>query len=408
MSSIPVEFSEKAITAGSENAATPYRDFIRSREPYRSLLEANPWMAAPKSGEPLAWGEGRYYDTTVARKHPYWKDISLPQPTKDIAQLRSDLHEWGYCLIEEALSAEQNQLIYHRVVEQAQAERDLGIAYLSNAQQNLWSLVNKGDVFIRCMTHETDAIQAGKLIEKLLDETLGSGWQHLSNLANISFPGCHPQGLHQDQGLVGTYTFLDAPVLVNTVYILQDVDEVNGGTLIIPASHKHYIEGRGKFGELPPPVNLEAPAGTIMLMDGRTLHGGAVNQSDDLRYIITNSIIRPFIRQQESFQLTIDPDILANASEKFLWRCGLQATGTSSMVEGYGYYGSGKPGDTSGSIANARLAMDGGDYVRVGELHPGVPPSATPTIKTLQDQHESQRAFAYKVIEGIKLKQDQK
>jgi len=37
-----------------------------------------------------------------------------------------------------------------------------------------------------------------------------------------------------------------------------------------------------------------------------------------------------------------------------------------------------------------------------------VPPSATPTIKTLQDQHESQRAFAYKVIEGIKLKQDQK
>ena len=125
MSSIPVEFSEKAITAGSENAATPYRDFIRSREPYRSLLEANPWMAAPKSGEPLAWGEGRYYDTTVARKHPYWKDISLPQPTKDIAQLRSDLHEWGYCLIEEALSAEQNQLIYHRVVDQAQDRKSV-------------------------------------------------------------------------------------------------------------------------------------------------------------------------------------------------------------------------------------------------------------------------------------------
>ena len=64
MSSIPVEFSEKAITAGSENAATPYRDFIRSREPYRSLLEANPWMAAPKSGEPLAWGR-----RTLLRHH---------------------------------------------------------------------------------------------------------------------------------------------------------------------------------------------------------------------------------------------------------------------------------------------------------------------------------------------------
>ena len=408
MSSIPVEFTEAAITAGSEDAKTPYRDFVRSKEPYRSLIEANPSMQTPKANEPLIWGEGHYYDTTVARKHPYWKDFSLPQPTKDITQLRSDLHEWGYCLIEDALSPEQNQLIYQRVVDQSQAERDLGIAYLTEAQQNLWSLVNKGEVFIRCMTHDTDAIQAGRLIEQLLDETLGSGWHHLSNIANISFPGCRPQGLHQDQGLAGSYTFLDAPILVNTVYILQDVDEVNGGTLIVPGSHRRYIEGKGTFGELPPPVNLEAPAGTIMLMEGRVLHGGAVNRSDDLRYIITNSVVRPFIRQQESFQLTIKSDILANASDKFLWRCGFQATGASSMVEGYGYFGSGRLGDASSAIVHSRLAMDAGDYERVGEMQPGVSPEPVPTIKTLQDQHESQRAFAHKVIQGIKSKQDER
>lgn len=405
-STIPPEFSEEAIAAASESAATPYRDFVYSREPYRSLYQANPSMRPPKTGEPLIWGEDKYYDTTVASKHPYWRDFSLPKPCKDIAQLRDDLHEWGYCLIEDALSAEQNQLVYQRVVEQAEAERDLGIAYLTEAQQNLWSLVNKGEVFVRCMSHETDAIQAGRLIEHLLDEMLGSGWHHLSNLANISFPGCHPQAMHQDQGLAGSYQFLDAPILVNTIYVLQDVDEINGGTLIVPGSHQRYIEGNGTFGKLPPPINLEAPAGTIMLMDGRVLHGGAVNRSDDLRYIITNSVVRPFIRQQESFHLTIRPDILATASKKFLWRCGFQANGQRSMVEGYGYYGTGKQGDDSGAIVNARLAMDAGEYRRLGELSPGVPPSEMPTLKAIQQQHESQRAFADQVVQTIKAKQE--
>ena len=404
-SPIPPEFSEKVIAATSDSAATPYRNFVHSREPYQSLYEANPNMRPPKTGERLLWGEDKYYDTTVARKHTYWKDLSLPKPEKDIAQLRQDFHEWGYCLVEDGLSVEQNQLVYQRVMDQAEAERELGIAYLSEAQQHVWSLVNKGDVFNRCMTHDTDAIQAGLLIEQLLDEMLGSGWHHLSYIANISFPGCHPQGMHQDQGLVGAYKFLDAPVLVNTVYVLQDVDEVNGGTLVIPGSHRRYIEGNGTFGKLPPPINLEAPAGTVMLMDGRVLHGGAVNRSDDLRYIITNSVVRPFIRQQESFHLTIRPEILANASEKFLWRCGFQANAQRSMVEGFGYYGTGRPGDESSAIVNARIAMDAGEYQRVGELSPGVPPNETPTLKAIQQQHETQRAFADKLTRGIKSRQ---
>ena len=404
-SPIPPEFSEKVIAATSDSAATPYRNFVHSREPYQSLYEANPNMRPPKTGERLLWGEDKYYDTTVARKHTYWKDLSLPKPEKDIAQLRQDFHEWGYCLVEDGLSVEQNQLVYQRVMDQAEAERELGIAYLSEAQQHVWSLVNKGDVFSRCMTHDTDAIQAGLLIEQLLDEMLGSGWHHLSYIANISFPGCHPQGMHQDQGLVGAYKFLDAPVLVNTVYVLQDVDEVNGGTLVIPGSHRRYIEGNGTFGKLPPPINLEAPAGTVMLMDGRVLHGGAVNRSDDLRYIITNSVVRPFIRQQESFHLTIRPEILANASEKFLWRCGFQANAQRSMVEGFGYYGTGRLGDESSAIVNARIAMDAGEYQRVGELSPGVPPNETPTLKAIQQQHETQRAFADKLTRGIKSRQ---
>ncbi len=393
---VPREFTPEAVEAASREVDAPYRAFVTSTEPYHSLMKANPWLKPPKRGEALTWGEGKYYDTTVARKHPYWKGKSLPVPTKNIDQLRRDFHEWGYCLIEDATSPEQTRVLHDRVSDQAAAERELGIAYLMEAQQHVWALVNKGEVFVRCMSHEPSAVQAGPLIEQLLDEALGPGWTHLSFISNVSYPGCHPQGMHLDQSLAAPYRMLEAPFLVNTIYILQDVNEVNGGTLIIPGSHKLYVEGKGTFGEVPPAINLEAPAGTILLKDGRVLHGGAVNRSDELRYIITNSVVRPFIRQQESFHLTVRPDILKRASEKFLWRCGFQATATRSMVEGYGYFGNGKEGDSNGSIAQARIAMDEGRYQRVGELSMADLEGKLDdlTLAQIQNEHESAREYA--------------
>ena len=396
---LPREFTSEAIAELSKDFESPYRTQLTSREPYRSLLRANPWLSVPKRDEPLRWGEGRYYDTTVARKHPYWKAVDLPLPTKDLGQLREDFYRWGYCLIEDGTSPQQTRALQERVSDQAAAERALEIAYLTEAQQHVWSLVNKGDLFVACMAHETEAVQAGALIEQLLDEALGPDWSHLSFIANISFPGCHPQGIHQDQGLASPCFTPGAPFLVNTIYILQDVNEVNGGTLIIPGSHHLYEEGQGTFGEVPPAINLEAPAGTVMLMDGRVLHGGAVNHSEDLRYIITNSAVRPFIRQQESFHLTVRPEILRNASQKFLWRCGFQATATRSMVEGYGYFGSGKMGDPNGALVNARLAMDEGSYERIGPLSLKNLDGKVPFLQTLQRDHEPARKTAKKTLE---------
>jgi len=394
---VPEEFTLEAIAAAAD-APTPYRAFHTSGEPYRSLVRNNPWTRVPSAKDPLEWGRGWYYDTTVARKHPHWNDIPLPRATKDIVRLRRDFYEWGFCLIEDGVSAEQCARLQARVADQAAAERTLGIAHLSPAQQHVWALVNKGVDFVKCMTHDPEAVQAGLLIETLLDEALGAGWNHLSFIANISFPGCHPQGLHQDQSLIAPYHFDGAPVLVNTIYVLQDVDEVNGGTLIIPGSHKLQRSDDGSFGPVPPAINLEAKAGTIMLMDGRVLHGGAVNRSEHLRYIITNSVVRPWIRQQESFLLTVRPEVLASASPKFLWRTGFQATAGRNMVEGYGYFGSGHMGDPNGSLVHVRHAMDHGGYQHIGELSMSSIDQIDLGRFTLPriQQHETTRTEAYR------------
>jgi len=93
---IPREFTVEAIAAASVDAFAPYQAFHTSGEPYRSLSRNNPWTRVPGPKDELEWGKGWYYDTTVARKHPHWRDIELPQATKDIAQLRRDFYEWGY------------------------------------------------------------------------------------------------------------------------------------------------------------------------------------------------------------------------------------------------------------------------------------------------------------------------
>ena len=48
--------------------------------------------------------------------------------------------------------------------------------------------------------------------------------------------------MHIDQGPVLPWVTASAPALVNTMFIPQDVDDENGGTLIIPGSHKLLME----------------------------------------------------------------------------------------------------------------------------------------------------------------------
>jgi len=358
---LPYEFTEEGVREASVDAFVPYREFLRSGEPYATIYTHNTWLMPPKAGEELEWGKGWYYDTTVARKHPDWMHVSLPEPTKDLQRLRHDLHEWGYCLVHEGLSAEQAARMRARIHEQAAAERALGIAYISAAQQHLWALVNKGADFEGMIEHRPEAVQGGRVIEQLLDDFLGKGWNHFSLLSNISHPGCHPQAMHMDQTFIAPFHPSEAPVLVNSLYVLQDVNEHNGGTLLIPGSHRIR-------GTLPRPINLEASAGTVVVFDGRLMHGGAVNHSRDFRYVITNSCVKPWIRQQENFLLTVSPEVLARATPKFLWRLGLQSTITAGLVEGYGYRGTGRQGDPLGSLGAVRRQWDTDGYHHVGML----------------------------------------
>ncbi|XOV89023.1 MAG: phytanoyl-CoA dioxygenase family protein [Pseudomonadota bacterium] len=372
---VPVEFTREHVEANSPPGEQLYSAFLKSGEPWKSLFRSNPWLVPPDTRTPLEWGTGRYWDTTVARKHPYWHDKGLPVATRDIHQLRHDLREWGFCLIKEGLSDAQCQAFRERLWAQAEAEREAGLQMPTPSGQYINSLVNKGEIFARCIEQHPDAVQAGPVIEQLMDETLGSGWICHSFLSNGSDPGGYPQGLHMDQGPLLPFQTAEAPALVNTMFIPQDVNEENGGTLVIPGSHRIMAAAGsgGEIGELPPTINLEARAGTIMVFDGRLLHGTGANRTNRQRFVATMSNIKSWMRQQENWVLTVSPDVLATASPKLLHRMGFQALTYGGTVEGFGLGASGRIGDPRGCLKQIRQAYDQGEYLRVGELNPGEP-----------------------------------
>ena len=152
MSTVPQEFDPQFIAQQSSPDRQIYRAETRSKEPMASLLANNPEIYFVPPQRRSEWGNwefrpGSYYDTTIGAKHTYWLNQDLPQPSKDIDQLRADLLRWGYCKVEDALSADQIKIMRNRVLEQAEGERLAGLAQRTPSGQNINCCVNKGRCF---------------------------------------------------------------------------------------------------------------------------------------------------------------------------------------------------------------------------------------------------------------------
>ncbi len=390
MSSVPAEFNPANVAAQAAPDAAMYHQELSFKDPMKSVLEANPeiYFVPPKRSS--EWGQwefkpGSYYDTTIGSKHDHWKDQDLPVATKDIERLRSDMLSWGYCKIDSALSADQVAVIRQRVLEQAEGERLAGIAQKTPSGQNINCCVNKGQCFEGLIEHDPLSVQGGPLVEQLVTEALGENWICTSLIASISLQGGVPQALHQDQDLA-----LDSrsPLTINILTPITDIDELNGGTLVIPGSHRvlsDAVREQRPVGKLPPAINIDAKAGTMIITDGRLLHSTGINHTDSPRIVMLNGMQHPLIRQQENWMLSVKPEVLNRASPKLLQRMGYQATNAAQTNEGHGFGASGLVDEAAGSIVDFRLATDRGEYLRVGELGPDSTAEELNAAYTLRD-----------------------
>ncbi len=298
----------------------------------------------------------------------------FPKLTTDFALAAANLDEFGYCLIENALSAEEVIRLRSRLEEQAAGEQQRGLASEdagpndAGVNQRVWFLVNKGKVFRDLLHHE--------VVRTLVRHILGDEFLLSSFTANIAKPG-GVMGLHTDQwwmpkpvrplqesvkpgSMTGAHfrgrrlsqedevpsKSMPPAVACNIMWMLTDFTEENGATHVVPCSH---LSGKQPDVDLDKDVEsipAVAPAGAAMVFEGRLWHSTGANVSDSPRLGALSYFCAPQFRQQENLTVGTAPEILRNASPELLALLGFK------VWQGYGRIESPKsefiaPGETS-------------------------------------------------------------
>ena len=112
--------------------------------------------------------------------------------------------------------------------------------------------------------------------------------------AQINFPGNKREGWHADQpfnqkGTLRVFApYGDAVIHLSSVWMLSDFTEENGGTLVVPGSHRasnNPTGGNGIDAMSPYPTEQQAigKAGDVLLFDSRTWHAAGANTTDQPR-----------------------------------------------------------------------------------------------------------------------------
>jgi len=179
---------------------------------------------------------------------------NLPEPTRDMERARRDFSEFGYCLIRDAMSHTTVAAVRRRLIEQAQGEAALGIGLFDGGpdqpNQRLWSLINKGQEFLDLLLNP--------IIPQMCIPFLGEGFLLGAYSANIARRGGEPQMLHYDQATI------QPPLPFRTgltcAWFLDDVSVENGGTRLVPGSHR-WSHGPKRWSR--GPVNPYATVGTV-------------------------------------------------------------------------------------------------------------------------------------------------
>jgi ectoine hydroxylase-related dioxygenase (phytanoyl-CoA dioxygenase family) len=131
----------------------------------------------------------------------------------------------------------------------------------------------------------------------------------LSNLsANVLLPGCHGMIMHSDQSYI-PLPWPPYPIAATIGWALDPFRAENGGTRVVPGSHKRATvpDPRDFSAE----ISVDVPLGVCFVMDARLWHRSGENTSTQPRMGLFAHYVRPFLRQQSNWALCLSAGDLA-------------------------------------------------------------------------------------------------
>ncbi|HEX8805086.1 MAG TPA: phytanoyl-CoA dioxygenase family protein [Acidimicrobiales bacterium] len=125
-------------------------------------------------------------------------------------------------------------------------------------------------------------------------------------------PGEAAQGLHRDED-VYPLPRPHPPVVLNSMWALCDYTAANGGTRLVPGSHRWDPDRRPTDEET---VAADMPAGSVLVYLGGLWHGGGANTTDRPRPGILVEYVVSWLRPQETQLLAVPPDVVRDLPER--------------------------------------------------------------------------------------------
>jgi ectoine hydroxylase-related dioxygenase (phytanoyl-CoA dioxygenase family) len=216
----------------------------------------------------------------------------------------------GYLVLPGILTAEQvaamNAVLDRLAVEEGdragtEVHQEPGTVRLSN-------LVNKWDGFDICFSHPR--VLSG------IAQVLGGDLKLSSLNFRSALPGSGLQGLHCDWS--GPVPAGDYHVC-NSIWLLDDFSPENGATRVVPGSHQWEKTPQQTMEDASAPhpdeVVLTAPAGTVVIFNSHTWHGGTLNRSSLPRRGMHSYFCRREHPQQLDQRRWLDVSTVARLSE---------------------------------------------------------------------------------------------
>jgi ectoine hydroxylase-related dioxygenase (phytanoyl-CoA dioxygenase family) len=231
----------------------------------------------------------------------------------DPAEMYRVLDEAGCLVVHDMMSPDtvdqvRGELAAHMAA--AEVEDDKPDDFYPGKTRRIIALMDRSPTTRELMMHpDVDALCAAHL-----GPHCNNQWQlHVTAGLEVG-PGSRDQVLHREED---SFPFFPVPrpnLILATMWAVSDFTAANGGTQIVPGSHRW--EGH-RVAEPREIARAEMPAGSVLVWLGGTLHGAGANTTDGWRYGVILTYSLGWLRQEENQHLSMSlPDAFALSDQE--------------------------------------------------------------------------------------------
>lgn len=227
----------------------------------------------------------------------------IPQcgPDTDPDEMYALLDDAGCLVVRDVVSAKDIAVVRAELgdyLEAADAADDDPADFYPGKTHRVIALMYRSPAMRELMMHPT--------VEALGDLHLLPNckkWQLNVSAALEIGPGARDQILHREENLFPYWTPPRPNLILATMWAMSDFTADNGGTQIVPGSHRWEADRVAQPHEI---RRAEMKAGSVLFWLGGTLHGGGANITDDeWRYGVILTYTLGWLRQEENQHLSM-------------------------------------------------------------------------------------------------------